>query len=212
MKSVLSGLLSLCVFAIAFSYTPTAQAQGCRAGTPGCGAPQISQLNTQLANQLAIQPSLIRAPLGASAAASTACTTGQCNLALQPANVTVAPAQVKIQTTVPSVQYVQAPPQVQYVQAPQPQIVYMQAPAPTIAYNTLPTVQFSTAPAAFAGGGGASASASASTSSSALPLVAAQPAALVSGCSNGACGLRQRQGLQLRRPVSRSISISKTRG
>lgn len=208
MKSLTSGLFALCVFAIALcSYTPDASAQGCRAGTPGCGAPAISQLNTTLANPLAINLP------GASAAASTACTTGQCNLALQPAQVQFAPAQVRVQTTAPTVQYVQAPPQIQYVQAP-PQVQYVQAPAPVVQYSTLPMVQFSTAPAAFAGGGGASASASASTSSggSTLPLIAAQPAALVSGCSNGACGLRQRQGLQLRRPVSRSISISKSRG
>lgn len=205
MKSLCAGLISLCVFAIALFSTPTANAQGCRAGTPGCGAPQISQLNASLANQLAVQ-----VPTGASASASTACTTGQCNLGLSQLQFAPAQAQVQFRQTLPNVQYVQAPPQIQYVQAP-PQIQYVQAPQ--VQYSTLPMVQFSTAPAAFAGGGGASASASASTSSSSsLPLIAAQPAALISGCSNGACGIRQRQGLQLRRPVSRSISISKSRG
>lgn len=210
---------ALCLLAVLCVLLPgDVSAQQCGAnGSVGCGAPSVTNLNTQLANQLAVAPTPTFAPAQASAASSA--TSGGAAVAAQPlvaaqqlTTAVAVPQTVQLPTvqTSPQVQYVQVPvsvPQVQYVVTqPQPQTIH-------VAAATLPQVQFATAaPLAVTAPVGASASASASTAaaSTALPIVAAQPAAIINtGCSSGSCN---RAGLlqALRRPTSRSKSVSRS--
>ncbi len=211
---------ALCLLAVLCILLPgDVSAQQCGAnGSVGCGAPAVTSLNAQLANQLAVAPTPTLAPAQASAASSA--TSGGAAVAAQPLVATqqyVTVPQTVQQTvqlpsvqTAPQVQYVQVPvsvPQVQYVVTqPQPQTIH-------VAAATLPQVQFATAaPLAVTAPVGASASASASTAvaSTALPIVAAQPAAIINtGCSSGSCN---RVGLlqAVRRPTSRSKSVSRS--
>lgn len=189
--------LVLCLLALLLCVSDVSAQCGAN-GTAGCGAPAISQLNSSLANQLA----------QASTSAASSATSTPRSFAV-PQQIVTVPQQIQV---APQQVQVQAAPQVQYVQVPAPQVQYVQQPVQYV--QTLPQVQFSTAPLAFSApaasaSAGSSAAASAST---ALPIVAAQPAAILTGCASGNCG-RASLLQALRRPAkSVSVSRSRTRG